>query len=320
MQRLNRPGFIALRSGWLWAGSWRNIFRPSNISLVTWALYLPQFRFPRSGQTHGPLPRARTRRSAAQGTHPDTGGWRQRHLRESDPEDPEVFLSKDVEAKQPHIRSFVKRAVTFGVCPGREGARPTAAARESRIDGISIADACAMQVSDLAVWLRDIEEPSVTPLLAFLRETLDAFARIGLGHLSLDRPSETLSGGEAQRTRTVRHLGSSPTDITYVFDEPSTGLHPHDVQRMGELPLEPRDKGNTVLAVEHEPELIAIADHVVDLGPGAGHTGGLLAFEGTPADMVGQRTTMTGRRLAAHTTGTGSDENDAERFSPGIGG
>ena len=123
MQRLNRPGFIALRSGWLWAGSWRNIFRPSNISLVTWALYLPQFRFPRSGQTHGPLPRARTRRSAAQGTHPDTGGWRQRHLRESDPEDPEVFLSKDVEAKQPHIRSFVKRAVTFGVCPGREGAR-----------------------------------------------------------------------------------------------------------------------------------------------------------------------------------------------------
>ena len=170
MQRLNRPGFIALRSGWLWAGSWRNIFRPSNISLVTWALYLPQFRFPRSGQTHGPLPRARTRRSAAQGTHPDTGGWRQRHLRESDPEDPEVFLSKDVEAKQPHIRSFVKRAVTFGVCPGREGARPTAAARESRIDGISIADACAMQVSDLAVWLRNIEEPSVTPLLAFLRE------------------------------------------------------------------------------------------------------------------------------------------------------
>ena len=230
------------------------------------------------------------------------------------------FLGKDVEAMQPHVRSFVERAVTFGVCPECEGTRLNTAARESRIAGVSIADACAMQVSDLTSWLREIEEPSVAPLLTSLRETVDAFVRIGLGYLSLDRPSGTLSGGEAQRTRMIRHLGSSLTDITYVFDEPSIGLHPHDVKRMGDLLLELRDKGNTVLVVEHEPELIAIADHVVDLGPGAGHTGELLAFEGTPADMVGQRTTMTGRRLAAHTTGTGSDENDAERFSPGIGG
>ena len=184
------------------------------------------------------------------------------------------FLSKDVEAMQPHIRSFVEHAVTFGVCPGCEGTRLTTEARESRIDGISIADACAMQVSDLAVWLQRIEEPSMAPLLTSLRKTLDAFVRIGLGYLSLDRPSGTLSGGEAQRTRMVRYLGSSLTDITYVFDEPSSGLHPHDVQRMGELLLELRDKGNTVLVVEHEPELIAIADHVVDLGPGAGRNGG----------------------------------------------
>ena len=206
------------------------------------------------------------------------------------------FLSKDVEAMQPHIRSFVEHAITFGVCPGCEGTRLTTEARESRIDGISIADACAMQVSDLAVWLRKIEEPSVAPLLASLRETLDAFVRIGLGYLSLDRPSGTLSGGEAQRTRMVRHLGSSMTDITYVFDEPSIGLHPHDVQRMGELLLELRDKGNTVLVVEHEPELIAIADHVVDLGPGAGRNGGRVCYEGT-VDGLRTSGTLTGRHL-----------------------
>ena len=206
------------------------------------------------------------------------------------------FLSKDVEAMQPHIRSFVERAVTFGACPGCEGTRLTTAARESRIDGISIADACAMQVSDLAVWLRKIEEPSVAPLLASLRETLDAFVRIGLGYLSLDRPSGTLSGGEAQRTRMVRHLGSSLTDITYVFDEPSIGLHPYDVQRMGELLMELRDKGNTVLVVEHEPELIAIADHVVDLGPGAGRDGGRVCYEGT-VDGLRASGTLTGRHL-----------------------
>ena len=206
------------------------------------------------------------------------------------------FLSKDVEAMQPHIRTFVERAVTFGACPECEGTRLTTAARESRIGGVSIADACAMQVSDLAVWLREIEEPSVAPLLVSLRETLDAFVRIGLGYLSLDRPSGTLSGGEAQRTRMVRHLGSSLTDITYVFDEPSIGLHPHDVQRMGELLLELRDKGNTVLVVEHEPELIAIADHVVDLGPGAGRDGGRVCYEGT-VDGLRACGTLTGRHL-----------------------
>lgn len=206
------------------------------------------------------------------------------------------FLSKDVEAMQPHIRSFVEHAVTFGVCPGCEGTRLTTEARESRIDGISIADACAMQVSDLAVWLQRIEEPSVAPLLTSLRKTLDAFVRIGLGYLSLDRPSGTLSGGEAQRTRMVRYLGSSLTDITYVFDEPSSGLHPHDVQRMGELLLELRDKGNTVLVVEHEPELIAIADHVVDLGPGAGRNGGRVCYEGT-VDGLRASGTLTGRHL-----------------------
>ena len=206
------------------------------------------------------------------------------------------FLSKDVEAMQPHIRSFVEHAITFGVCPGCEGTRLTTEARESRIDGISIADACAMQVSDLAVWLQRIEEPSMAPLLTSLRKTLDAFVRIGLGYLSLDRPSGTLSGGEAQRTRMVRHLGSSLTDITYVFDEPSSGLHPHDVQRMGELLLELRDKGNTVLVVEHEPELIAIADHVVDLGPGAGRNGGRVCYEGT-VDGLRASGTLTGRHL-----------------------
>ena len=180
------------------------------------------------------------------------------------------FLSKDVEAMQPHIRAFVERAVTFTTCPDCDGTRLSEAARSSKIDGISIADACAMQISDLAEWVRGLDEPSVAPLLEALRQTLDSFVEIGLGYLSLDRPSGTLSGGEAQRTKMIRHLGSSLTDVTYVFDEPTIGLHPHDIQRMNELLLQLRDKGNTVLVVEHKPETIAIADHVVDLGPGAG--------------------------------------------------
>ncbi|HZG42802.1 MAG TPA: hypothetical protein VEY93_07560, partial [Longimicrobium sp.] len=180
------------------------------------------------------------------------------------------YLSKDVEAMQPHIRAFVERAVTFTTCPECGGTRLAEAARSSRIHGINIADACSMQISDLAEWVRGLDEPSVAPLLAGLQHLLDSFAEIGLGYLSLDRPSGTLSGGEAQRTKMIRHLGSSLTDVTYVFDEPTTGLHPHDVQRMNDLLLRLRDKGNTVLVVEHEPETIEIADHVIDLGPGAG--------------------------------------------------
>ncbi len=191
------------------------------------------------------------------------------------------FLSKDREAMQPHIRAFVDRAVTFTACPECGGTRLNEAARSSRIGGINIADACAMQISDLAEWVRGLDEPSVAPLLAALQQTLDSFVEIGLGYLSLDRPSGTLSGGEAQRTKMIRHLGSSLTDVTYVFDEPTTGLHPHDIQRMNDLLLRLRDKGNTVLVVEHEPETIAIADHVVDLGPGAGTAGGTVCFEGT---------------------------------------
>ena len=183
------------------------------------------------------------------------------------------MLSKDVDALQPHIRAFVERAVTFTACPECDGTRLSEEARSSKIKGINIADACAMQISDLAEWVRGLDEPSVAPLLEALRQTLDSFAEIGLGYLSLDRPSGTLSGGEAQRTKMIRHLGSSLTDVTYVFDEPTIGLHPHDVERMNDLLLRLRDKGNTVLVVEHEPETIAIADHVVDLGPGAG-TGG----------------------------------------------
>ena len=171
---------------------------------------------------------------------------------------------------QPHIRAFVERAVTFTACPECGGTRLNEAARSSKIEGINIADACAMQISDLAEWVRGLDEPSVAPLLATLRQTLDSFVEIGLGYLSLDRPSGTLSGGEAQRTKMIRHLGSSLTDVTYVFDEPTIGLHPHDIQRMNDLLLRLRDKGNTVLVVEHKPEAIAIADHVVDLGPGAG--------------------------------------------------
>jgi excinuclease UvrABC ATPase subunit len=206
------------------------------------------------------------------------------------------MLSKDVEAMQPHIRAFVDRAVTFTTCPDCGGTRLSEDARSSRIDGLNIADACAMQVSDLADWVRGLGEPSVAPLLAALQQVLDSFTEIGLGYLSLDRPSGTLSGGEGQRVKMIRHLGSSLTDVTYVFDEPTTGLHPHDIQRMNDLLLRLRDKGNTVLVVEHEPEIIEIADHVVDLGPGAGAAGGTVCFEGTTG---GLRTagTITGRHL-----------------------
>jgi excinuclease ABC A subunit len=206
------------------------------------------------------------------------------------------FLSKDKEALQPHIREFVERAVTFTVCPDCGGTRLSEAARSSKISGLNIADACAMQISDLAEWVRGFDEPSVAPLLAALQHTLESFVEIGLGYLALDRPSGTLSGGEAQRTKMIRHLGSSLTDVTYVFDEPTTGLHPHDIQRMNDLLLRLRDKGNTVLVVEHEPETIAIADHVVDLGPGAGTAGGTVCFEGTVEGLRASGT-VTGRHL-----------------------
>jgi excinuclease UvrABC ATPase subunit len=206
------------------------------------------------------------------------------------------FLSKDVDALQPHVRAFVERAVTFTACPECGGTRLSEAARSSKIKGINIADACAMQISDLADWVRGLDEPSVAPLLAALQQTLDSFVEIGLGYLSLERPSGTLSGGEAQRTKMIRHLGSSLTDVTYVFDEPTIGLHPHDVQRMNDLLLRLRDKGNTVLVVEHEPETIAIADHAVDLGPGAGTAGGTVCFEGTVEGLRASGT-LTGRHL-----------------------
>jgi excinuclease UvrABC ATPase subunit len=206
------------------------------------------------------------------------------------------FLSKDVDSLQPHIRAFVERAVTFTTCPDCGGTRLSEAARSSKIKGKSIADACAMQISDLAEWMRGLDQPSVAPLLEALRHTLDSFVEIGLGYLSLDRPSGTLSGGEAQRTKMIRHLGSSLTDVTYVFDEPTIGLHPHDIQRMNELLLRLRDKGNTVLVVEHKPETIVIADHVVDLGPGAGSAGGEVVFEGTIAGLRASGT-LTGRHL-----------------------
>jgi excinuclease UvrABC ATPase subunit len=206
------------------------------------------------------------------------------------------FLSKDREAMQPHIRAFVERAVTFMPCPECGGTRLSEGARSSKIRGISIADACAMQINDLADWIRNLDEPSVAPLLATLRQILDSFVEIGLGYLSLERPSGTLSGGEAQRTKMIRHLGSSLTDVTYVFDEPTVGLHPHDIQRMNRLLVQLRDKGNTVLVVEHKPEAIAIADHVVDLGPGAGSAGGHVVFEGTVDGLRGSGT-LTGRHL-----------------------
>ncbi|KEP74403.1 daunorubicin resistance protein DrrC [Microbacterium sp. SUBG005] len=206
------------------------------------------------------------------------------------------MLQKDRDALQPHVRAFVDRAATVVPCPACEGTRLNEGARSSRIDGVNIADAAAMQITDLAAWVRTVDDPSVAPLVQGLRDTLDAFVHIGLGYLSLDRSSGTLSGGEAQRTKMIRHLGSSLSDITYVFDEPTAGLHPHDIQRMNETLLQLRDKGNTVLVVEHKPEVIAIADHVVDLGPRAGREGGTIQFEG---DVTGLRAsdTLTGRFL-----------------------
>ena len=206
------------------------------------------------------------------------------------------MLAKDVDSMQPHIRAFVERAVTFSQCPECAGTRLAAPARSSKIKKINIADACAMQISDLAAWVRGLDEPSVAPLLAKLLQTLDSFVEIGLGYLSLERPSGTLSGGEAQRVKMIRHLGSSLTDITYVFDEPTAGLHPHDIQRMNQLLLRLRDKGNTVLVVEHKPETIAIADHVVDLGPGAGTAGGTVCFAGSVAGLRASGT-LTGRHF-----------------------
>ncbi|MGU3294779.1 ATP-binding cassette domain-containing protein [Williamsia sp. M5A3_1d] len=206
------------------------------------------------------------------------------------------MLSKDVDAMQPHIRAFVERAVTFATCPDCDGTRLNEGARSSKIAGKSIADACTMQISDLAQWVRGIDDASVAPLIESLGETLDSFVEIGLGYLSLDRPAGTLSGGEAQRTKMIRHLGSSLTDVTYVFDEPTTGLHPHDIANMNDLLIRLRDKGNTVLVVEHKPETIAIADHIVDLGPGAGSDGGTVCFEGT-VDGLRSSDTVTGRHF-----------------------
>jgi excinuclease ABC A subunit len=206
------------------------------------------------------------------------------------------YLSKDVEAMQPHVRAFVERAVTFTTCPECQGTRLAEAARSSKIKKINIADACAMQISDLAVWVRGLKEPAVAPLLTALGETLESFVEIGLGYLSLDRASGTLSGGEAQRVKMIRHLGSSLTDVTYVFDEPTIGLHPHDIQRMNELLLRLRDKGNTVLVVEHKPEVIAVADHVVDLGPGAGSGGGTVCYAGGVPGLRKSKT-LTGRHI-----------------------
>ena len=206
------------------------------------------------------------------------------------------MLSKDVEAMQPHVRRFVESAITFQACPECDGTRLSPEARSSKIQGKNIADLCEMQISDLAGWVRELNEPSVAPLLKGLQHLLDSFAEIGLGYLSLDRPAGTLSGGEAQRTKMIRHLGSSLTDITYVFDEPTIGLHPHDIERMNRLLLQLRDKGNTVLVVEHKPETIAIADHVIDLGPGAGTEGGNVCFEGT-VEGLRASDTITGRHL-----------------------
>ncbi|HXP58138.1 MAG TPA: excinuclease ABC subunit UvrA [Streptosporangiaceae bacterium] len=206
------------------------------------------------------------------------------------------MLSKDPEAMQPHVRAFVDRAVTFTACPECDGTRLSPEARSSTINGISIADACAMQISDLAGWVAGLDEPSAAPLIEALAGHLDAFTEIGLGYLSLDRPTVTLSGGEAQRTKMIRQLGSALTDVTYVFDEPTVGLHPHDIERMNDLLRQLRDKGNTVLVVEHKPEMIEIADHVVDLGPGAGAAGGTVCFEGTVGGLRSSDT-ITGRHL-----------------------
>ncbi len=207
-----------------------------------------------------------------------------------------TLLAKDIDTLQPHVRAFVERAVTFTTCPECDGTRLSKEARSSKIEGKNIAEVCALQISDLGDWVRGLDEPSVAPLLSGLQHLLDSFVEIGLGYLSLDRPSGTLSGGEAQRTKMIRHLGSALTDVTYVFDEPTIGLHPHDIQRMNDLLLRLRDKGNTVLVVEHKPEAIAIADHVVDLGPGAGTAGGTVCFEGTVAGLRASDT-ITGRHL-----------------------
>jgi excinuclease ABC A subunit len=222
------------------------------------------------------------------------------------------MLSKDLDALQPHIRAFVERAVTFTTCPDCNGTRLSEAARSSKIKGTSIADACGMQISDLAEWVRGLKERSVRPLLESLQVTLDSFVEIGLGYLSLDRASGTLSGGESQRVKMIRHLGSSLTDVTYVFDEPTIGLHPHDIQRMNDLLLQLRDKGNTVLVVEHKPEVIAIADHVVDLGPGAGTAGGTVCFEGQVEGLRASGT-LTGRHLEYRAT-----LKDSVRRSSGV--
>ncbi|WP_415853866.1 ATP-binding cassette domain-containing protein [Sinomonas sp. G460-2] len=211
------------------------------------------------------------------------------------------MLSKDIDSLQPHIRAFVERLATFAPCPECGGTRLSEGARTSKIKGLTIADACSMQITDLAEWIRGLSEPTVAPLLNALGENLDAFVELGLGYLSLDRPSGTLSGGESQRIKMLRHLGSSLTDVTYVFDEPTIGLHPHDIQRMNELLLRLRDKGNTVLVVEHKPEMIAIADHVVDLGPGAGSGGGTICFEGTIDGLRGSGT-VTGRHIEDRVT------------------
>src|SRR6195952_405850 len=206
------------------------------------------------------------------------------------------MLSKDVDAMQPHIRAFVERAITFQTCPECDGTRLTPEARSVTVQGKNIADLCEMQISDLADWIRALDAPSVAPLLTGLQHLLDSFAEIGLGYLSLDRPAGTLSGGEAQRTKMIRHLGSSLTDVTYVFDEPTIGLHPHDIERMNKLLLQLRDKGNTVLVVEHKPEMMAIPDHAADLGPGAGSAGGVVCFEG-PVEALRASDTLTGRHL-----------------------
>ncbi len=221
------------------------------------------------------------------------------------------MLAKDRDAMQPHIRAFVDRAVTFATCPDCDGTRLTALARSSKVRGLDIAEACAMQIDELAEWVREIDDPSVGPLLGGLRDTVDSFVEIGLGYLSLDRPSGTLSGGEAQRVKMVGHLGSSLTDVTYVFDEPTIGLHPHDIERMNALLLRLRDKGNTVLVVEHKPETIGIADHVVDLGPGAGSAGGRVCFEGC-VEQLRHSDTVTGRHLQDRAT-----LKDAVRTSTG---
>jgi excinuclease UvrABC ATPase subunit len=224
------------------------------------------------------------------------------------------FLSKDVEALQPHIRAFVERVATFTPCPECGGTRLNSATRSSKIRGVSVADACAMQISDLAEWVRSLDQPTVAPLLAALGHILDAFVEMGLGYLSLDRASGTLSGGEAQRTRMVRHLGSALTDVSYVFDEPTIGLHAHDVEKMNTLLRRLRDKGNTVLVVEHDPEVIRIADHVVDMGPGAGPKGGMVVFEGS-VDALLASGTATGRHMDAR-QGLKSDPRTATGAIP----